>query len=85
MKLYVSKVAIATEFMQAKFHLQAGRISKAEDCKNTLWGWWNKLNSGLIDVEDIQFLYERLHILATDIRHVKAEAYDKERESCGKM
>ena len=84
MKLYVSKVEIATKFVQGKLFLQAGLVSEAEDCKNALWGWWNKLNSELIDVEDIQFLYERLHILATDIRHAKAEAYDKRRESCGK-
>ena len=85
MKLYVSKVTIATEFMVAKFFLQAGLISEAEDCKNILWVCWNKLNCGLIDVEDIQFLYKRLHILTTNIHHAKAKAYDKGRESCGKM
>ena len=85
MKLYVSKEEIATKFVQGKLFLQAGFVSEAEDCKNALWGWWNKLNSGLIDVEDIQWLYERLHILSTNIRHVKAEAYDRRRKSCEKM
>jgi len=85
MKLYVSKADIAYQFAQAKLFLEIGNVSVAEDCKNVLWGWWNKLNSGLIDVEDIQWLYERLHILSTNIRHVKAEAYDRRRKSCEKM
>ena len=78
-KLFVSNADITKQYVQARLFCEAGNVAVAQDCKNVLKSYWNQLNSGQVDVQDIDHLYTKLCQTVRVIIRTQAEAFDRNR------
>ena len=77
--LHVSNAEVTKQYAQCKLFIWAGNVAVATDCKNVLRDYWNQLNSGRVDVEDIDHLYTKLCQTVRMITRAEAEAFDRNR------
>ena len=80
MKLFVSNADITKQYTQCRLFCEAGNTALAQDCKDVLKYYWNQLNTGRVDVEDIDHLYTKLCQCVRMITRAEAEAYDRMRD-----
>ena len=52
--------------------INTGNIQLATNIKNTVKRWWNSLNSGLIDVESMDYLYNQLVVMTKMLERLQA-------------
>ena len=74
-RLYVTVDDIEASFNRAKLHLSDGEIEQAEHIKDQFKKYWNLLNAGMVDVEDVDLLYDTLRALVRRIDEAKGHQY----------
>jgi hypothetical protein len=79
MKLHVTNLNVTYQYVQCKLFVEAGNVAVAQGCKSVLKYYWNGLNTGQVDVEDIDHLYTKLCQCVRMITRAQAEAYDRSR------
>ena len=80
-KLFVKNFDCYKQYAQCKLFAECGNVALAVECKDVLKGYWNGLNSGLVDVEDIDLLYRKLCQCVRIITAAQAKAYDLARDN----
>lgn len=74
-RLYVTVDDIEASFNRARLHLFDGEIEQAEHIKDQFKKYWNLLNAGMVDVEDIDLLYDMLQYLTRHVTRLKGHQY----------
>lgn len=74
--LHITNAEITKQYSQCKLFLWSGNLGVAKDCKNVLKDYWNRLNSGRVDVESIDHLYTKLCQCVRMITKEEARLYE---------
>lgn len=80
-KLYYSNVDIRDTYLQVKAAVVLGSLTWAKDRRQVLKDAWNSLNAGMVDVEDVDLLYNKLRHATKLIGGAYAARYDRLRNS----
>lgn len=76
MVTYVKNSDVRYQYAQCKLLVEAGKYYVAEDCVQTLRGHWNHVIDGTVDVQDVDFLYNRLVQCIKMVTLARAGEYD---------